>query len=84
VRHDSDSDSHTDTYAHSNPDTHTDTDTDSDSYTNADSHTDTDSSEQLPAVGAGQSLCTRCKGHEPRRLLSVQGSGMVLVDVYGL
>jgi hypothetical protein len=82
VRHDSDS--HTDTYAHSNPDTHTDTDTDSDSYTNADSHTDTDSSEQLPAVGAGQSLCTRCKGHEPWRLLSVQGSRMVLVDVYGL
>jgi hypothetical protein len=78
VRHDSDSDSHTDTYAHSNP--HTDTD----SYADTDSHTDTDSSEQLPAVGTGQSLCTRCKGHEPRRLLSVQGSGMVLVDVDGL
>jgi hypothetical protein len=82
VRHDSDSHTYpdTDSYPHTDSDTHADSDTHTDSHTD----TDTDSSEQLPAVGAGQSLCTRCKGHEPWRLLSVQGSRLVLVDVYGL
>jgi hypothetical protein len=72
-----DSDAHSDSYAHTYPNSYTDSDTYPNSHT--DSHPDSD--QQLPAVGAGQSLCTRCKSHEPWWLLSVQGSRMVLVDL---
>ena len=72
------------------PDSYTDASSHTDAYsgsrTCADTHTDarpytySDTDRLLPAMGAGQGLCGQRQGHEPRRLLSVQGSRMVLVD----
>jgi hypothetical protein len=90
VRHyaDANPDSHTDPDTHANSDAHSDThsDTHSDAHPDSHSYSDTYSniSEQLPAMGTGQGLCRWRQGNQPWRLLSMQGSGMVFVYVYGL
>lgn len=68
------------TDANANPNTHADADPDADSYTDPNTDPDTDSYSGLRSLCCRSRLCVEPGRHQCRRLLSMYGTGLVLVD----